>query len=828
MCPRPQRVPWGVSVCAVASVLAAVHPTSAHAQPSKAANGDKTAAESAAKTVAFDPRWLTPYFKSGPVAEGARAFARDDHQRAKRLLAQAVRRLGPKHPERQPATYLLALSTMELGSYSEAGARFEALYEKYPALAPYHAHYAARCRLLRGDTQGALTWAAKVEKGTVLEAETILIEVDALRALEKWAEVEQRTADFVARFPSGPRRAEALSRQAEAMEALGRPLDRTAGVYRQVWAEAPYDAWSRKAVARLDALAAEADARASNKTQNAPAGSDLKRFRTAEWMTRAKILYDRNRNEQSEQAYAEALASGGANDPAVRCEAEFFRAQSVFKQRSRSRAEPLFSAAVEACRAAKNDDLYPKALYQWARCLSSSGEKEKAIEQYALVEKEASGHSYADDARLRAAEIHADNEDREAAARMLAEVPKRYPQGDMLGEALWRLAFMAIEAEEWPKAHHWLDENLRLIPREDVWYAEGRALYWKAQVYRKQGAQKDALSFYKRAITEYPLSVYALLAFERLRQVHPQTRRALLTELRKGFNAAATAKWRFSPRPIFGQTGFTRAVELARLGLGSEARRELARLGISPPGSRRAARTATAPDGDNEDVYWITAILLDRGRSWAAAHAIPRYSLKTYREDYPQGLLAAKWRLAYPRAFPEIVSTECRRNRVPEALQLAIMREESSFNERIESFANALGLTQMLVTTARRFSNRPVSRETLLDPAKNVAIGSRFLSFLLDRYSGLAPLSVAGYNAGEHRVDAWLRERGDLELDYFLETIPFDETRGYTKRVLASYMTYAWLYDSKQPIPKLSFSLKPPRQHAGRPSRRSQKSRRPR
>ena len=119
-----------------------------------------------------------------------------------------------------------------------------------------------------------------------------------------------------------------------------------------------------------------------------------------------------------------------------------------------------------------------------------------------------------------------------------------------------------------------------------------------------------------------------------------------------------------------------------------------------------------------------------------------------------------------------------------------------------------------------------MSRETLLDPARNVELGSRYLGFLLERYNRMPPLAIASYNGGEGAVDRWLRERGDLELDEFMETIPFDETRNYTKRVLSSFLTYAWLYDTKRPVPELSFTLKPPRpERAARPPARTPKSR---
>jgi soluble lytic murein transglycosylase len=83
------------------------------------------------------------------------------------------------------------------------------------------------------------------------------------------------------------------------------------------------------------------------------------------------------------------------------------------------------------------------------------------------------------------------------------------------------------------------------------------------------------------------------------------------------------------------------------------------------------------------------------------------------------------------------------------------------------------------------------------------------MAFLMDHFDGRLPLVIAGYNAGEAAVDRWLREMGALELDAFLESIPYDETRGYTKRVLASYFTYSWLYAPEAPVPALSLSLRP-------------------
>jgi soluble lytic murein transglycosylase len=786
------------------------------------------------RPVPFDKRWLEPFFATGPLAPGAQAFRRDDYGRAVAALEGPVKRLARKSPERGPARFMLASSQLAQNDCDAAGPIFEELHRSYPLLADYHAYNAARCRLREEDPSGALTWADKVSAGSVPEAEAELIKLDAFVALERFADVEKAATAFLERFPAGPRRSEAMFRRAEAMDRLGRAPVEVAQLYRKIWSESPQEAWSRRAEDNLRALIARLPARPQvGKAATGPDPADLGRYSATEWLERGMVLFERNANEASETAFANALsaAPGGAATAELRCQAAYHRAQSVFKQRQRARGAPLFISAEAACREARNTDLTVKSLYQAARCLSNAGDKAAALVKYAALEKEAPTHSYADDARLRAAEIHSDAQEPDKAKALLSTLADAYPKGDQATEALWRLALAAIQAKNWDEATRWLDENLRRVPRETIWYAEGRALYWKARVAITEGRKTEALLLYTRAINEYPLSVYTLLSFERMRTEFPEARRKLIRQLRTGLvGPASKASWKFAPRVAFGRPEFRRAVELARMGLGSESRRELARLGHGQIDTRDKARKASADDDDasdtatseREDVNWIASLLLDRGRSWAAAHAIPRYTLTGYRRSYPQGLREAMWRLSYPKAFPETVAAVSKANRVPEALQLAIMREESAFNPRIESFANALGLTQMLVKTARRFSERPVTRDTLLDPSRNLELGSKLLSFLLDRYHRKEPLVIASYNAGEGAVDRWLGERGDLPLDEFLETIPYDETRGYTKRVLASYITYSWLYESARPVPEMSFSLKPPPrpERTGRPARR--------
>jgi soluble lytic murein transglycosylase len=756
---------------------------------------------------------LEPFFASGPASKAAAHFRAGDFlaasQEAGRILAHL-----PRHaPGRSQLQFLRGLALMSLSSWPEAQGIFEELWSSYPLLAPYHAYHAARCHFQGGDVEGALAWLERVPEGSVPEAEATMLKVDALIKTRRWAEVDTVVQGYLARFPKGPRRTEALFDQAEALQALGRPIAEIAAAYRRVWAEATAESWATRASDRLAELA---------KTAPPSAAPGLSGHTTDELVVRGMLLFDANQNTEAEAIFTSALARPDLN-AATRCKIRFHLAQTVWKQRQRARAAPLFDSAIADCRAAGEDDLLVRSLYQGARSYAAAGNRDKAVALYAEIEREHPDHHLTDDARLRAAEVLADAGQKTKAEQLLVDLADLYPKGDMAPEALWRLALSKWQAQSYDQALYWLDQILRRYPREDIWYADGRALYWRARVLEKQGEAKRALASYLRAVHEYPLSAYTLFSFQRL-QRYPRERSALMRELRAHMRGKAeSTAWSFGRQAIFAQPGFRRAVELARLGLGNETRRELAHLGLDlgnkNPSEASAGHESGAGGGSagsggsggsaNDDVYWIAAVLLDKSGQWSIAHTIPRTKLAAFRHVYPDGGRAeAEWRIGYPKAFPDVVARHCRESHVPEALAWAIMREESSFAPRAESFANALGLTQLMPRTAQRFAKGKITRETLFDPDKNVEIGTRFLAFLLDHYDGAVPLAISGYNAGEAGVDRWLKERGDVELDEFIETIPFDETRGYTKRVLSSYLTYAWLYDARHPVPAVAFSLR--------------------
>ncbi len=151
----------------------------------------------------------------------------------------------------------------------------------------------------------------------------------------------------------------------------------------------------------------------------------------------------------------------------------------------------------------------------------------------------------------------------------------------------------------------------------------------------------------------------------------------------------------------------------------------------------------------------------------------------------------------FPLAHRELVLRQAKRHKVDPAWAFAIIRQESAFTEDARSHAGALGLMQLLPRTARRLARSLRMRwrgmGDLLNARTNVRLGVGYLRRVKDRFNGNKVLATAAYNAGGRRVRSWLPENGSLAADVWIETVPFDETRDYLKRVL----TYTIIYEDR-------------------------------
>ena len=144
---------------------------------------------------------------------------------------------------------------------------------------------------------------------------------------------------------------------------------------------------------------------------------------------------------------------------------------------------------------------------------------------------------------------------------------------------------------------------------------------------------------------------------------------------------------------------------------------------------------------------------------------------------------------------------------------LAIIRQESEFDRKANSWAGARGMMQLMKYTAKLVAKEaklPYSISGLTrDPEYNIKLGSYYFNSLIENYNGVYPFAIAAYNAGPNRVKTWRKINGDPskgELSYvnWVELIRFKETRNYVQRVLENINVYKYML-SKEPVKIDSF-----------------------
>jgi soluble lytic murein transglycosylase len=164
-----------------------------------------------------------------------------------------------------------------------------------------------------------------------------------------------------------------------------------------------------------------------------------------------------------------------------------------------------------------------------------------------------------------------------------------------------------------------------------------------------------------------------------------------------------------------------------------------------------------------------------------------------------RGLQAADLAVAYPRPYLDELSRAAAEYGVEPSLLWALVREESYFDADIVSSAGAVGLTQLMPDTAADLARQlRLEAPDLGDPATSLRMGARHLSGLLGRVD--APVkALLAYNAGLARVRSWERAGAGLAPDLLVETVPFDESREYVRKIAVSALMYAWVYDGRDP-----------------------------
>ncbi len=176
--------------------------------------------------------------------------------------------------------------------------------------------------------------------------------------------------------------------------------------------------------------------------------------------------------------------------------------------------------------------------------------------------------------------------------------------------------------------------------------------------------------------------------------------------------------------------------------------------------------------------------------------------------------------LRFPAPEAELFSEHAEKRELDYPWVLAIARQESAFHPRARSHSGAMGLMQLMPATAKQAAKQagiPYRKKSeLYKPEINIALGTTHLAWLSKRFEDSRIMATAAYNAGSTPVKRWLKQRGHLPLDIWIETIPYDETRKYVQNVMAFRVIYSLLENqparmfSPQEVASLSLNQQEP------------------
>jgi soluble lytic murein transglycosylase len=331
-----------------------------------------------------------------------------------------------------------------------------------------------------------------------------------------------------------------------------------------------------------------------------------------------------------------------------------------------------------------------------------------------------------------------------------------------------------------------LRAHLRLFPAAE---SASAALYFLGRLAEDAHDDGAARAYFEEIAREYPNQYYASQARERLAQLPPVA----------PATAAATAAVasQFLRSVAFPQRARTISFQATPA---ASARLERARL-LASAGFEDWANGELRFGAQTEDQPHLMAMELASLSTQAMPDQAIRY-IKRYAGSYLFLPLDSAphqfWTLAFPLPYRADLERFSKQNGLDPFVVAALIRQESEFDPKAVSKANARGLTQIEPSTGRELSRRlkvkSFTTAALFQPAVNLELGTFYLKMLTSQTGGRMEAALASYNAGLTRARDWLTWGDFHEPAEFIETIPFSETRNYVQTVLRNADVYRRLY----------------------------------
>lgn len=498
---------------------------------------------------------------------------------------------------------------------------------------------------------------------------------------------------------------------------------------------------------------------------------------------------------------------------------EFLLRSRYFKEAMAAAQDALDYRDTEENNAARR----ARTLIQLGRAHAGLNDHEMAIRYFSMFVEEFPGLQEA----FRARELLADSLNR---LRHFSDAALEYgrlaeAKGDGNPLLKWHHFWNTYLAGQYPQALELLDRP-GYVPPRDRNETAGLS-YWRATILSKIGKSSDAESMFRQILESDGGSFYATLIASKYPQlvkrkiVKPDspaegvdegedpidrnlvTPVALSGEESLESSEAALPDREAEPRDVLTDLSADMVLvdELLKLGLDQVAKTHLKGIPWRNYQSsdtwlhvHRIALELNDYRGNLQSPYRSGSPLRSRPRSW--------WGLTDHQKQHNND-----WRTYFPFAYERTVKKSAQKIGVNPFLVLSLMRAESHYNADAKSPVGALGLMQIMpytgVRIAQLIEDRNFEVSELKRPERNIPYGTYYIKRLVSYFGGNPVLAIASYNAGPIAVRNWLEASKGQQIDEFIESIPFLETRRYVKSVLRNYTYYLRIHDGNGELPKI-------------------------
>ncbi len=419
------------------------------------------------------------------------------------------------------------------------------------------------------------------------------------------------------------------------------------------------------------------------------------------------------------------------------------------------------------------------ALYQMGRCKMNLEKYDEAVtifEEY--IDRYPDG-AHAERCYYYLGWLPYDHDELDAAMPGFDRYLKRYRKGELRSYILWFKAWSLYRLQRYK-------ESAKVFGQlsgygNDI--VAGKAYYWLGRIAAHQQQTDRAREWFDKSLERYPLSYYGMLSWHRLQELgkardNPLFLHKVATPVRplpSQLDQLVGKRLRASLQP---------AMDAVLVG---EMR--AARAWFKP---HRKAFERKVGTRNVEAHYWLFSMLEEPAsmRTWGSKN-------KRRHGKIPTAENRRGWTFAYPQAYLRLIEVQAAHTGLPSWFFYSIMRQESRYRRGVISWADAVGLLQVIPPTGRRTAGRlgiPFDRFRLSDPAVNLRLGTSYLGFLAKDFHRQLTLVAASYNAGPDPIRTFVKDNREGGWDHIIEEIAYNEARNYCRKVTGHVLKYLATY----------------------------------